>query len=175
MSQEELENYIYAYGKDLLSFCCSVTRNRQEAEDLYQDTFLKLYEIRETLLITKNPKSCLMGISVNLYRNYKRKHSIRRRILGTQVSVEDAASSLPSREKMTEEQILHREECELLRGAVKGLTDKYRIPVLLFYMEELSIAEISGIMHLSEGTVKSRLHRAKKILRQRLEDCHYEI
>lgn len=175
MSQEELENYIYAYGKDLLSFCCSVTRNRQEAEDLYQDTFLKLYEIRETLLITKNPKSCLMGISVNLYRNYKRKHSVRRRILGTQVSVEDAASSLPSGEEMTEEQILHREECELLRGAVKGLTDKYRIPVLLFYMEELSIAEIPGIMHLSEGTVKSRLHRAKKILRQRLEDCHYEI
>lgn len=41
MKQEELENYIYAYGKDLYSFCCCVTHSRQEADDLYQDTFLK--------------------------------------------------------------------------------------------------------------------------------------
>lgn len=47
MSQEELKQYIDAYGKDLFSFCCSVTRSCQEAEDLYQDTFLKLYELRE--------------------------------------------------------------------------------------------------------------------------------
>lgn len=78
MSQEELKQYIDAYGKDLFSFCCSVTRSCQEAEDLYQDTFLKLYELRENLVIEKNPKSFLMGIAVNLYRNYKRKLSIRK-------------------------------------------------------------------------------------------------
>ena len=41
MKQEELELYMDTYGKDLYSFCCCVTRNRQEADDLYQDTFLK--------------------------------------------------------------------------------------------------------------------------------------
>ena len=66
MSREELEKYIYAYGKDLFSFCCLVTGSRQEAEDLYQDTFLKMYEVREGLSVEKNPKSFLMGVSVNL-------------------------------------------------------------------------------------------------------------
>ena len=53
MNQKELESYIYAYGKDLYSFCCSVAYDRQEADDLYQDTFLKLYEMGESLEIKK--------------------------------------------------------------------------------------------------------------------------
>ena len=69
---------------DLYSFCCSVTRNTQEAEDLYQDTFLKLYEMKETLFFRKNPKSFLMSVSVNLYRNYKRKRSVRQNIVGAE-------------------------------------------------------------------------------------------
>lgn len=96
MSQEELGQYIYAYGRELFSFCCSVTRNRQEAEDLYQDTFLKLYEIRENLQIETNPKSYLMGISVNLYRNYRRKLSIRKRIAGTKWPVEEPEGDIPA-------------------------------------------------------------------------------
>ncbi|MCM1183616.1 MAG: RNA polymerase sigma factor [Roseburia sp.] len=168
MSQEELEQYIDAYGRELYSFCCSVTRNRQEAEDLYQDTFLKLYEIREKLSIERNPKSCLMGISVNLYRNYKRKLAIRQRIAGASVSVEELAEDIPADGWLTEEEVIAREERLRVRGAVRRLPDKYRLPVLLCYMEELSVAEIAAVLRLPEGTVKSRLHRAKKLLRQAL-------
>lgn len=173
MNQKELESYIYAYGKDLYSFCCSVAYDRQEADDLYQDTFLKLYEMGESLEIKKNPKSFLMSISVNLYRNAKRKFSIHRRIMGTAMSVEEAAD-IPSGEKMTEDEVMEKEECRMVRSAVGKLPDKYRIPVLLFYMEELSISDISSILKLPEGTVKSRIHRAKKILKQKLEDQAYE-
>ena len=169
MSQEELEQYIYAYGRELYSFCCSVTRNRQEAEDLYQDTFLKLYEIRESLQIETNPKSYLMGVSVNLYRNYRRKLSIRKRVAGTEWSVEELEGDIPADRRLTEEEIILREECRRVRGAVRRLPDKYRLPVLLFYMEELSLAEIAAVLRLPEGTVKSRLYRAKKILEQELK------
>ena len=169
MRQEELEQYIYDYGKDLFSFCCSVTRSREEAEDLYQDTFLKLYEIGEKLVIETNPKSYLMGISVNIYRNYKRKLSIRQRIAGTQKAVEEMDVEPVSDARLTEEEVILQEECGLLRSAVRQLPDKYRLPVLLFYMEELSQAEIAAILKLPEGTVKSRLYRAKKILKQKLE------
>ena len=82
MRQEELEQYIREYGRDLYSFCRSVTWNLEEAQDLYQDTFLKLYEIGDRLVTPKNPKSYLMWIAVNLYRNEKRKLSARRRIVG---------------------------------------------------------------------------------------------
>lgn len=174
MNQEELEAYIQTYGKDLYSFCCSMTRNRQEADDLYQDTFLKLYELKDEVVIEKNPKSFLMSISVNLYRNYKRKLSIRQKIVGISLSLEENDIDIPSGEQMTEEMIVKQEACLIIQKSVKQLPNKYKLPILLFYMEDLEIMEVSQILNLPEGTVKSRIHRAKKILKQKLEDIHYE-
>ncbi len=170
MRQEELEQYIRDYGKDLFSFCCSVTRSRDEAEELYQDTFLKLYEIGEKLVIETNPKSYLMGISVNIYRNYKRKLSVRQRIVGVTKSVEEMDVEPVSEARLPEEEVIEQEECRLIRSAVRQLPDKYRLPILLFYMEELPLSEIAAVLRLPEGTVKSRLYRAKKILKQKLEE-----
>ena len=170
MRQEELEQYIQDYGKDLFSFCCSVTRSRDEAEELYQDTFLKLYEIGEKLVIETNPKSYLMGISVNIYRNYKRKLSVRQRIVGVTKSVEEMDVEPVSEARLPEEEVIEQEECGFIRSAVRQLPDKYRLPILLFYMEELPLAEIAAVLKLPEGTVKSRLYRAKKILKQKLEE-----
>ena len=166
MRQEVLEQYIREYGKDLYSFCRSMTWNLEEAQDLYQDTFLKLYEIGDRLVTLNNPKSYLMGIAVNLYRNEKRKLSVRRRIVGVWQSVEEMDTDIPEDARLLEEEVIAREECRIVRSAVQSLADKYRLPVLLFYMEELS--EIASVLRLPEGTVKSRLHRAKRILQQML-------
>lgn len=170
MKYEELENYINAYGRDLYSFCCSLTGNRQEADDLYQDTFLKVYELGEKLTIRKNPKSFLMSVAMNLYRNHRRKFAARLRIVGEKVPVEETLEGIPSGEKLIEEKAVAEETGRLVRQEVNKLADKYRLPILLFYMEELPLADIAGILNLPEGTVKSRIHRAKKILRQKLED-----
>lgn len=151
MKQEELEFYMDAYGKDLFSFCCCVTRNRQEADDLYQDTFLKVYELGEKLVITTNPKSYLMGIALNQFRSFIQRYA-------------DARNPLSHREVM-----IVREECRIVREAVRKLPDKYRIPILLFYMEELSQAEIAALLRISESAVKTRVHRAKKLLKEKLE------
>ena len=169
MKQEELENYIYTYGKELYSFCCCVTRNRQEADDLYQDTFLKMYETADQLVIMTNPKSFLMGVALNLYRNYKRKLSIRQRITGISVSMDEIAESIPFEGLETEDMVISHDECQIVRMAVAKLPDKYRIPILLYYMEEFSQAEIAAVMQISDSTVKTRIHRAKKILREKLE------
>lgn len=169
MKQEELENYIDVYGKELYSFCCCVTRNRQEADDLYQDTFLKLYEMADKFVIMTNPKSFLMGVALNLYRNYKRKLSIRQRITGVRVSIDEIAESIPFEGLETEDTVILHEECQTVRMAVAKLPDKYRIPILLYYMEEFSQADIAAMMRISESAVKTRIHRAKKILREKLE------
>lgn len=167
MRQEELEQYIREYGKDLYSFCRSVTWSHEEAQDLYQDTFLKLYEIGNELVIEKNPKSYLMGIAVNLYRNEKRKLSVRKRITGVCKSVEEMETDIPEDVRLLEEEVIAREERRMVWDAVYSLADKYRMPVLLFYMEELSLSEIAAVLRLPEGTVKSRLYRAKQILKRR--------
>lgn len=173
MKQKELESYIYTYGRDLYSFCCSVTRSRTEADDLYQDTFLKLYEMGESLEIQTNPKSFLMSVSVNLYRNYKRKLAVRHRITGVEQPVEENTIQTASLEQGPEDLAIQEETYQMLREAVRGLPDRYRLPVLLFYMEDLPLADIAKILKLKQGTVKCRLHRAKKILKQELEDIYY--
>ena len=72
MNHKELETCIRTYGKDIYSFCCRLTGSRQEADDLYQDTFLKMVELKERLDITSNPKSYLLSVAVNLWRNRRR-------------------------------------------------------------------------------------------------------
>lgn len=173
MNREELEEYINAYGKEVYSFCCFLTKNRICADDLYQDTFLKLYESKDSTLLY-NAKSYIMSIAVNLYRNQKRKEFIRQRIIGTDISEEDSIEQIADTECSIEGQIIQKEATEAVRNIVRELSDKYRIPLLLFYMEEMSIANISAILKLSEGTIKSRIHRGKKIIRQKMEAMFYE-
>lgn len=175
MNHEELESCIQAYGKDIYSFCRKLTSSRQEADDLYQDTFLKLLELRDRLQIEYNPKSYLLTIAVNLWKNRKRKTAWRQRITGSEVSVEDESMpELPSRDMPVEEQMISREEKDLVQQAVNRLPDAYRLPVLLFYMEELKLSEIAKILKVPEGTVKSRLYRAKKVLEKELEVLYEE-
>ncbi|MDE6052770.1 MAG: RNA polymerase sigma factor, partial [Lachnospiraceae bacterium] len=119
--------------------------------------------------IMTNPKSFLMGVALNLYRNYKRKLSIRQRIAGVSISMDEVAESIPFEGLETEDMLISREECQIVRMAVAKLPDKYRIPILLYYMEEFSQAEIAAVMQISDSAVKTRIHRAKRILRERLE------
>ena len=171
MNQEELEACIQAYGRDIYSFCLQLTKSRQEADDLYQDTFLKIVEIRERLDFKSNPKGYLLSVCVNLWRNKRRKFAWRQRIAGPELRMDDTDTAWepPSGEASVEEQMISREERGLVQKAVDDLPEKYRMPVLLLYMEELKISEISGILKIPAGTVKSRLYKAKKALEKKLE------
>ncbi|HBN56791.1 MAG TPA: RNA polymerase subunit sigma-70 [Lachnospiraceae bacterium] len=169
MSREELETLISDYGKDIYSFCCQITRSRHGADDLYQDTFLKMLEVKDRLDIKENPKSYLLSVAVNLWKNQTRKAAWRQRITGCACSVEESGLEVPSDEATAEEQMISQEEQVCVRRAVDALPEKYRVPVLLFYMEELKIYEIAGILKLPQGTVKSRLYKAKKVLKKELE------
>ena len=169
MSREELEKWLNIYGKDIYSFCRKLTKDKAEADDLYQDTFLKMVELYDRLDIRQNPKSYLLSVAVNLWRNRKRKFSWRQRITGPCISLEELVMDVPSGKKSVEEQMISKEERKLVRAAVDALPEKYKLPVLLFYMEELKLSEISQILNIPEGTVKSRLYKAKQVLKRELE------
>lgn len=62
-----------------------------------------------------------------------------------------------------------------MQKAVHELPEKYKTVILLFYMEELSLEEIAKLLDIPKGTVASRLHKAKNILKSRLEDYYGEI
>ena len=68
-----------------------------------------------------------------------------------------------------EAEVLRAEDRRQVQRAVDTLPEKYRVVVLLYYMEELPLAQIASLLHIPSGTVKSRLHQARKLLRQQLE------
>ena len=171
MTKRELEMCIDEYGKDIYSFCKRLTNNKLEADDLYQDTFLKAVQCRDKIEYGSNPKSYLLSIALRIWRNKKRKFAWRKRIADVQLTAaEQDAQMCKSTAQSPEESITGKEKAESVRMAVNNLPEKLKITVLLFYMEDLSAAQIADALKIPVGTVLGRLHRARKILKKELED-----
>lgn len=149
-------------------FCCHLTGNVQEAEELYQDTFLKAVELMKNIDYENNPKSFLISIALRLWKNKKRKYAWRMRIAGTESLIKETVENLEA-ENCPEEEMIQKEIQRQVRKAVAGLEEKYRIPVYLFYTVQMSVAEISKTLKIPEGTVKTRLYKARKLLKEKLE------
>ena len=170
MTKAELAECIDAYGTDIYSFCAYLTGSRQEAEDLYQDTFLKAVELRETIKADQNPKSYLLAVAVRIWKNIRRKFAWRKRIAQVQTLTEEKEiQSCGGTEQSAEAQYLRKADLQAVRAAVEALPGRYRAVVLLFYMEGMAVAQIAAVMKIPEGTVKSRLYHARRILEKELE------
>lgn len=171
MTDLELEQCIAEYGADIYSFCCYLTGSRQEADDLYQETFLRAVEKQKVLDAEENPKSYLLSIAVLLWKNQRRKAAWRKRIADIQqAGYAEAETHLQENgDDSPESRMMKKEMQKEVRNAVDRLPDKMKVTVLLFYMEERSVEQIAGILHIPRGTVKSRLHQARRILKRELE------
>ena len=174
MTVFELEQCIQEYGKEVYSFCLHLTGVREWADELYQDTFLTAME-HITQLHNEagtNLKSYLLSVAIRLWKNKRRKAAWRRRIAPEQSMDAPGGEVLTGETELTdsiETEVLRAEERRQVQRAVDTLPEKYRVVVLLYYMEELPLAQIASLLHIPSGTVKSRLHQARKLLRQQLE------
>lgn len=86
------------------------------------------------------------------------------------IAEEQENVELYDRKHSPEESCIVNEEKRLVQNAVDKLPEKMKVCVLLFYMEELSVTEMANLLKLPEGTVKSRLYKARKILVKELEN-----
>lgn len=169
MNKEQLENYIKDYGKEIYSFCKTLTKNKTDADDLYQDTFLKAIELNN-IDTNKNPKSYLLGIAVNMWRSKKRRYARRERIAPMQSLSEDASiEQLLVSSKPLDELMIEKMEKEKVRTIIESLPEKMKLVILLYYMDELTLKEIAQILKIPSGTVKSRLHQARKKITKEME------
>ena len=169
MNKQLLEHYIEAYGSDICSFCIRLTQNRELADELYQDTFLAMCE-KEDWKEEGNVKSYLLGITIKLWQNRKRKFAWRKRIAAEiPVSKEQGLEAFSADENL-EQHMVSKEEQEAVWKAVYKLPEQLRIVILLYYMEDFKVAEIAEKLSLSISNVKSKLMRARRYLKQELED-----
>lgn len=169
MNKQLLEHYIEAYGTDIYSFCIRLTQNRELAEELYQDTFLAMCE-KEDWKEEGNVKSYLLGITIKRWQNRKRKFAWRKRIAAEIPLSKEQGLEAFSADENLEQHMVSKEEQEAVWKAVYKLPEQLRIVILLYYMEDFKVAEIAEKLSLSISNVKSKLMRARRYLKQELED-----
>ncbi|MCC3376164.1 RNA polymerase sigma factor [Cohnella sp. REN36] len=170
MEIEELSELVRLHGKALYGFCYKLAGNKADADDLYQETFLKAVELRHRMDADRNAKGFLVAIAIRLRKNSRRKWAWRRRIAPTAAFDEAAGGNAATNATVAlEHEVLSRELRGAVQAAVDGLEDKLKIPLYMHYTADMSIDEIAAALRIPSGTVKSRLHKARMKMKKRLE------
>lgn len=158
-SPEVAERLMETYGDGILRLCFLYLRDRALAEDAAQETFVRAWQNYGAFQGQSSERTWLCAIAVNLCRNVLRSpwHSRRVDLSGlAEPAAEDA----------------DRSDDTVVR-AILALPDKYREPVVLYYYQEWSTAEIARALGIPQGTVTVRLKRARERLKPRLEGWYH--
>lgn len=139
-----------------------ITGDLPGSEDIVQDTFVKVWLHCRELKNDSGFKAWMMQILVRTaYKSGKKK--------SRELPDEDILQKADRGQSFSSmEQVIAREEAEMIAGAVRLLPVKQRAVVVLYYYQEYSVSEIAVMLGVLEGTVKSRLHTARKMLRKSL-------
>ncbi len=159
MDEMRFEALYAAYANDVLRMSYFYLGDRQKAEDVTQDVFLKLYTANPELLEGKE-KAWLLKVALNKCRDVWRAAWVKRVVLGS-----PAMDLAPAPGNM--EDNLERQE---LMQAIHKLPADFRDVVLLHYYQGLGIAEIAAMLKVPEGTISSRLSRGRKKLEAILKE-----
>ncbi len=147
--------------RGLFQFACSLSHSEADASDLTQETFLRWAQKSGQLRDTSKAKSWLFTTLYRLFLN-RRRHVTR----FPHDELSDAESRLPS---ISSDAVRSLEASEVMQ-ALREIDETFRIPVVLFYLEDHSYQEIASILNIPEGTVMSRLYRGKAMLRNKMKD-----
>jgi len=163
----------------LLAVATRLTRNSAESEDLVQDTLVKAMRAQQQFEPGTNLKAWLLRILTNTFINRYRRGSLERSVVeGAEADpLWDGWMSTASMEAMRDpESTALRPMLEAeIRNALADLPEDFRLAVMLADVEELSYREISDILGCPIGTVMSRLHRGRRILKMKLIDHAREL
>jgi len=168
------EPLVVKYQDRIFNLCWRLCGDRQAAEDLTQEAFLKAFEGLGQFRGRSGFFTWLYRIAANLALSYRRNE--RRQInIGSSGSLEDLAGQAAKLRKVValeqerSDTALEREETRrLVWEAIQSLEDGYREVLVLRDMEAFDYAQIAQVLQLPVGTVKSRLHRARMALRDKL-------
>lgn len=174
-SEAAFDELYHSYSGKLYRMAYFITGNPSDSEDILQETFVKCYLYKSKLKQTERFEPWLYQILVRTAWRLERKKKGMAEISyeGILENEEDKKGAEHIREdKKTGgplESVLEAETAKEIQKALSHLDMKYRTVVLLYYYNELSTREIAHITGAMEGTVKSRLHKARKLLKDLLE------
>lgn len=169
---ELIDILVDRYKKPLYSFCCKLAGNRSQADDLFQDTWVKAIRNIHLCAADKRFINWLFTICINLYRDRFRKYSRWLKVVKSYLSSEHMETEMvnvESKDEGPEEKTLKNQQETAVRNALAKLKDIWRIPMILYYYREFSQAEISEMLEIPVGTVKSRLAAGRNHLKKIME------
>lgn len=152
----DIDDAVRRYADMVYRLAVLNTRNRYEAEDVFQEVFLKLFRHKEGICNEEHLKAWLIRVTVNQCKSLAVTVWNKRRV------------SMGSVAEQGEEMQADEGESEVYE-AVKKLPPKYREVIHLFYYEELQIREIAAVLERNEATIKTQLARGRQMLEKMLK------
>jgi RNA polymerase sigma-70 factor, ECF subfamily len=164
-SDDGFEAEALTYLDSLYGTAVRLTRRQADAEDLVQDTYMKAFRSAGQFRRGTNLKAWLFTILYNTFRNMRRDQG--RSPIDVDSEAVEVAAAAP--QELSPEQILTRATLDAdLQAALDSLPDAFRQAVWLRDVEELTYAEIAGVIDIPIGTVMSRISRGRRMLYERL-------
>jgi RNA polymerase sigma-70 factor (ECF subfamily) len=168
---DDIEEVIRLYRGRILRYAMFAVRDRDAAETITQECFLKAYRARESFRGDCSISTWLMQIAVNLVRDYARSKQFQfwKRAQTSAVDVTEVTEFLPHPGASAESGVLAREQLGAVWAAVEKLSKMQRQVFLLRFVEEMELLEIAEAMQMKESTVKSHLYRALNSVRAKVK------
>jgi RNA polymerase sigma-70 factor, ECF subfamily len=161
----EIATLVTAHSGVLYRICFSVLRDAGDAEDAVQETFLRVMRHRDELVDIRNVRTWLVRIAFNLSLDAKR----RRKHISLADDAAELAAALPSRDLPGDVSLISVQRHAAILRIMDGLPRKERAVLLLSALDEMEIPEIAEVLEVTESTIRSRLFRARQMMRQRLQ------
>ncbi len=149
------------YKDRLMNVVYRMLNSQQEAEDIVQETFLRVYQHRQSFDFRHCFSTWIYTIALNLARNELRKRK--------RFKFFDIFDMKGSETEIAVEMVMPTNLPQVLDRAIEGLPEKYKLAFLLRDVQELPYEEVARVMNIPLGTVKSRVNRARSILRDKLK------
>jgi RNA polymerase sigma-70 factor (ECF subfamily) len=165
----QIEAATIQYIDGLFRYALMLTRNRAEAEDLVQETYVRAIEAIDRLREDSNLKSWLFTILRNIWLNQLRKRKSTPQLVELD-GEGNTADGLLGNTRDSYQIFVSNENAERVHSAIRKLPTDFREIILLREFEDLSYQEISAVLGCPAGTVMSRLGRARSKLRALLTD-----
>lgn len=168
--QSAYADIVNLYQHKLYQVCYRMLNNKQESEDIAQEAFIRAYINLHTFDQKRKFSTWIYRIATNLcidrIRKKKPDYYLDAEVAGTDGL--DMYSKIASTEQLPEQQLEQMELQERIQYEISRLPEKYRSVIVLKYIEELSLQDISEILDMPLGTVKTRIHRGREALRKQL-------
>jgi len=173
---DDIDSLVATYEQRIFRFHLVSVRDRDVAQSLTQDTFMRAWNARASFRGDCAISTWLMRIALNLVRDHTRTDRFRfwKRVSETAIDVSDISSHVPHRDSSLESRLIANEQLTLVWESVAQLSERQRNVFLLRFLDELELSEIANITGLPVSTVKTHLYRALATIRARHNATHKE-